>query len=201
MSRAFRETDHHRFQKKRGSIRTSHVLLRDDAEALRAQLEREELRVLLRGDHAEAKAIRARLLELEELRGSSEVVIHLSRHGSTETKASLGVLRVGARILPQAVRVRWVEEWRGDLTALERDRIRHLLRRGGTEPKASLGVLRVGARILPQAVRARWVEEWRGELAALESRRDRIRFVRQMLWGIPRMALVLRQPEPERPRG
>jgi hypothetical protein len=77
----------------------------------------------------------------------------------------------------------------------------HLSQRGGTEPKASLGVLRAGARILPQAVRARWVEEWRGELAALESRRGRIRFVRQMLWGIPRMALVLRWPEPDRPRG
>jgi hypothetical protein len=47
--------------------------------------------------------------------------------------------------------------------------------------------------LLPSAHRARWVEEWIGELSVLPTRRARARFALDMLRGIPRLALALRQ--------
>ncbi|MDQ4032817.1 MAG: HD domain-containing protein [Actinomycetota bacterium] len=47
--------------------------------------------------------------------------------------------------------------------------------------------------LLPSAMRARWLQEWAGELCVLPTRRARARFALQMLRGVPRLAVVLRQ--------
>ncbi|MEU7898587.1 HD domain-containing protein [Nonomuraea sp. NPDC049152] len=52
----------------------------------------------------------------------------------------------------------------------------------------------IGATILPAEVRTRWLAEWLGELHALPGGCARLRFVVRLLWGMPRMAAVLRRP-------
>ncbi|MGQ0776473.1 MAG: HD domain-containing protein [Pseudonocardiales bacterium] len=47
--------------------------------------------------------------------------------------------------------------------------------------------------LLPSAARARWLHEWTAELSVLPTRRARARFALQMLRGVPRLAVVLRQ--------
>ncbi|MGH4012117.1 MAG: HD domain-containing protein [Pseudonocardiaceae bacterium] len=68
-------------------------------------------------------------------------------------------------------------------------RLPHERRR--TVAKRALATLVV---LLPSATRARWLEEWTGELSVLPTRRARARFVVQMLYGIPRLAVTLRRP-------
>jgi (p)ppGpp synthase/HD superfamily hydrolase len=57
-------------------------------------------------------------------------------------------------------------------------------------------LLTIAAVLLPAAARARWVEEWIGELHALPDRRARARFTRQVVAGMPRLAVELRRPDP-----
>ncbi len=54
--------------------------------------------------------------------------------------------------------------------------------------------LAVSVVLLPSAARVRWLEEWTGELSVLSTRRARARFAVQMLRGMPRLAVTLRQP-------
>jgi hypothetical protein len=54
-------------------------------------------------------------------------------------------------------------------------------------------VLAITAVMLPAGARARWLEEWTGELYVLPTRSARARFVLQMLRGMPRLAVTLRQ--------
>jgi hypothetical protein len=61
-------------------------------------------------------------------------------------------------------------------------------------PRLSVALLERATGLLPAAARPRYTEDWRGELAALATRRGRARFARQMLWGMPRLALTLRRP-------
>jgi hypothetical protein len=63
-------------------------------------------------------------------------------------------------------------------------------------PVASISLLTLGVVLLPTHQRPRWLEDWRGELGALETRWARVRFVRQLLGGMPRMAWTLRYPAP-----
>ena len=64
-----------------------------------------------------------------------------------------------------------------------------------TVPERALAAVAV---LLPSAARARWLQEWAGELSVLPTRRARARFALQMLRGIPRLAVVLRQRTPYR---
>lgn len=52
--------------------------------------------------------------------------------------------------------------------------------------------------LLPSATRERWLQEWAGELSVLPTRRARARFALQMLRGVPRLAVVLRQHKARR---
>ena len=97
---------------------------------------------------------------------------------------------------------------RADRAAAKLERARHLERlperpkgastRTGAQraPAASITLLTLGMVLLPAHQRPRWLEDWRGELGALETRWARVRFVRQLLGGMPRMAWTLRYPAP-----
>ncbi|MEV4053576.1 HD domain-containing protein [Amycolatopsis sp. NPDC049688] len=62
--------------------------------------------------------------------------------------------------------------------------------------RVSRRVLTISAVLLPAEARARWLEEWTAELHALPGRRARARFTVQLLAGMARLAVVLRQAGP-----
>ncbi|MEV6443080.1 HD domain-containing protein [Amycolatopsis sp. NPDC051716] len=62
--------------------------------------------------------------------------------------------------------------------------------------RVSRRVLAISAVLLPVGARARWLEEWTAELHALPGRRARTRFTVQILVGMVRLSVVLRQAGP-----
>jgi HD domain len=61
----------------------------------------------------------------------------------------------------------------------------------GEDLRVPLRTLRAAALLLPTRSRARWLEEWLGEIHALP-RGGRTRFVAQLVYGMPRLAVTLR---------
>jgi (p)ppGpp synthase/HD superfamily hydrolase len=62
--------------------------------------------------------------------------------------------------------------------------------------RVSRRVLAISAVLLPADARARWLEEWTAELHALPGCRARARFTVQIVTGMARLAVVLRQAGP-----
>ncbi|GAA1380845.1 HD domain-containing protein [Catellatospora chokoriensis] len=58
----------------------------------------------------------------------------------------------------------------------------------------TLRLLELTTLLLPRSARSRWREEWAAEVGALATRRARVRFTLQTLWGVPRLAWVLSGP-------
>jgi (p)ppGpp synthase/HD superfamily hydrolase len=71
---------------------------------------------------------------------------------------------------------------------------------GGKTRTAAHRTLEVAALLLPNRARARWLEEWAGELAVLSTRRRRMTFVAQIVYGMPRLAITLRNFRSDRSR-
>lgn len=67
--------------------------------------------------------------------------------------------------------------------------------------KILLRILSSTAALLPSAARGRWLEEWSGELHALQSRRQRVQFTLQLMYGLPRLAVTLRRQVSRSPSG
>jgi hypothetical protein len=81
-----------------------------------------------------------------------------------------------------------------ELQELARHRIEVLAGGAGGEITATLCALRVGSFVLPLAARIRYLEEWAAELRGPADRRDRRRFARQLILGLPRLSLTLHRP-------
>src|SRR3954465_189919 len=57
------------------------------------------------------------------------------------------------------------------------------------------GTLHIGAVALPQHCRDRWRQDWEGELHACATIHDRITFARNVLLGLPAMAISTRRTD------
>jgi hypothetical protein len=57
------------------------------------------------------------------------------------------------------------------------------------------GTLHIGAVALPQHCRDRWRQDWEGELHACATIHDRITFARNVLLGLPAMAIATRRTD------
>lgn len=71
--------------------------------------------------------------------------------------------------------------------------------RAGLRTAALRGALHLGAAALPRHVRNRWRQDWDGELYACATLTDRLTYVRDVLLGIPLIALETRRTERRRP--
>jgi (p)ppGpp synthase/HD superfamily hydrolase len=65
----------------------------------------------------------------------------------------------------------------------------------GRQNSALAGTLHVGTLVLPRHCRDRWRQDWDGELHAAQTLTERLRFVRNILIGLPAMAYNTRRTE------